>query len=120
MIHLQEYQKFQQVLLNCREILTLPPIDVGQLQQCVVQLQQMAVKIHNEMGLGAVPSATASMVEALQVEINKQLQLLKVDMLFLRTAKQGATIDQRLRHIEERVDLLEKYCEAVIAKLAAD
>jgi hypothetical protein len=117
MIHLQEYQKFHQALLNCREILTLSPIDVMLMQQSVAQMQQLAGKLHNE--LEGLPAA-AQGVEAFQVEINKQLQLLKVDLLFLRTAKQGETIAQRLVQIKGRFDLLEKYCEAVIAKLAAD
>jgi hypothetical protein len=120
MIHLQAYQKFHQALLDCREILTLSPIDVVRMQQSVAQMQQLAGKLHNELGLEGLPAATAHGVEAFQVEINKQLQLLKVDLLFLRTAKQGETIAQRLVQIEGRFDLLEKYCEAVMAKLAVD
>ncbi|MFM2429948.1 MAG: hypothetical protein RLZZ511_1161 [Cyanobacteriota bacterium] len=55
--------------------------------------------------------ATDALNPAVLVEINKQLRLLKTDALFLRSAKQAISQDQRLQQIRDRLSLLDRYCE---------
>jgi hypothetical protein len=52
--------------------------------------------------------------QSYKTEINKQLRLLEVDMMFLQGAKQLTTLQARLKTIEERIDTLIRYCQAII------
>jgi hypothetical protein len=52
--------------------------------------------------------------QSYKTEINKQLRLLEVDMMFLQGAKQLTTLQSRLKTIEERIDTLIRYCQAII------
>lgn len=54
-------------------------------------------------------------VRSLLVEINKQMRLLGMDLLFLQTAKQPETVQQRISQLHDRLDLLTKYCEGILA-----
>jgi hypothetical protein len=51
--------------------------------------------------------------QSYKTEINKQLRLLEVDMMFLQGAKQLTTLQSRLKNIEERIDTLIRYCQAI-------
>ncbi|HTL89423.1 MAG TPA: heterocyst frequency control protein PatD [Leptolyngbya sp.] len=48
------------------------------------------------------------------VEINKQMQLLKMDGLFLQTARQSETIQSRVEQIRDRLKLLTNYCRMIL------
>jgi hypothetical protein len=54
--------------------------------------------------------------QAIHVEINKQLRLLNTDVLFLRSAKQAVTQDQRLQQMRDRLTLLARYCEMILGQ----
>ncbi len=58
-------------------------------------------------------------VRSLLVEINKQMRLLGMDALFLQTARQPEKVQQRIGQMRDRLDLLTKYCEGILA-LSAD
>jgi hypothetical protein len=51
---------------------------------------------------------------AIQVEINKQMRLLATDLLFLQAARQPTTASQRQQQIGDRVEMLLRYCAAVM------
>ncbi|MBW4465993.1 MAG: heterocyst frequency control protein PatD [Pegethrix bostrychoides GSE-TBD4-15B] len=53
-------------------------------------------------------------LQPLQIEINKQMRLLETDAVFLKAARQPATIEQRCQQIRTRVSLLLRYCEAIL------
>jgi hypothetical protein len=126
MLYLQNYQEFAAALAKCREILTLIPIVPLRLKQAVTTLQQQFpanlanrdAADRSQPQLEAYPQREAyPQLEAYEVEINKQLRLLTVDCLFLQTAKQPTTIDQRCRQINQRFDLLQSYCESIVTLL---
>ena len=52
--------------------------------------------------------------QPLQTEINKQLRLLETDLIFLKAARQPATLQQRHQQIQTRLTLLLRYCEAIL------
>lgn len=54
-------------------------------------------------------------VRSLLVEINKQMRLLSMDALFLQTARQPQTLQQRIGQMHDRLNLLTKYCEGILA-----
>ena len=54
-------------------------------------------------------------LQSIQTEISKQLRLLAMDTMFLKTARQPETSQQRRQQIGDRLDLLLRYCEAILA-----
>jgi hypothetical protein len=60
--------------------------------------------------------AIAESVRAYQIEINKQMRLLELDLMFLKTARQTTTIEQRWQMMGDRLRLLAVYCDALLAQ----
>jgi hypothetical protein len=75
--------------------------------------------VQQQAGIMAAEGLDAK-TQAYQTEINKQLRLLEMDLIRLKTAKQPDTIDQRWAGISDRVGLLVWYCEAVLAESSAE
>ena len=48
------------------------------------------------------------------VEIHKQMRLLNMDQLFLQTARQVETVQNRVEQIRDRVKLLTSYCRVIL------
>ena len=48
---------------------------------------------------------------SLQVEINKQLKMLGVDLTMLQSSRSEATWQKRHQQISDRLNTLQKYCE---------
>jgi len=55
-------------------------------------------------------------VQSYQTEINKQLRLLKIDLMFLKSARQPATSEQRWKMMGDRLHLLLVYCDALLSQ----
>jgi hypothetical protein len=53
-------------------------------------------------------------VQLYQTEINKQMRLLATDLMFLKTARQAATQEQRWQMMGDRLKLLLTYCDGVL------
>ena len=53
-------------------------------------------------------------VRSLLVEIDKQMRLIKMDSMFLQTARQAETIQQRASQMRDRLQLLLNYCDALL------
>jgi hypothetical protein len=54
-------------------------------------------------------------LRSLQVEIDRQLRLLAMDALFLQTARQATTVQQRQQQISDRLEQVDRYCAIVLA-----
>jgi hypothetical protein len=110
---LPAYQQFQRLVMGAQQSCDMTPIDAVNIGKTV---QTIAIYFRDQI-------LTATTTEddphhAIQVEINKQLRLLKTDGLFLRSAKQPTTQEQRLQQMRDRLTLLQRYCEMILA--AAD
>lgn len=55
-----------------------------------------------------------SQEQSYKTEISKQLRLLEVDIMFLQAARHSTTLQVRLKNIEERINTLLRYCQAII------
>jgi hypothetical protein len=55
-----------------------------------------------------------SQVQAVYTEINKQLRLLATDWMFLASARQRQTLDQRIAQIRNRLQHLLIYCDQLL------
>jgi hypothetical protein len=73
--------------------------------------QQTIVSIVAEMNL---ESAIASQVQSYQTEINKQLRLLGMDVMFLQAARQPVTTQKRQAQMGDRFSLLARYCQVLL------
>jgi hypothetical protein len=107
---LPTYQQFQQLVIDAQQASDTTPINVANIDKTV---QAIAVYFRDQI-LTATPPTADAPHHAIQVEINKQLRLLKTDSLFLRSAKQSTTQDQRLQQMRDRLTLLERYCDMII------
>lgn len=92
---------------NCAGRAELQPI-FAQLQQ---QFQQQIVTLNLEGLEGAI----ASLLASLHTEMGKQIRLLGMDLMFLQTARQPETRQQRLTQIGDRLRLLISYCDAAMS-----
>lgn len=55
-----------------------------------------------------------SRVGSYQTEINKQLRLLGTDLMFLKSARQANTAEQRRTQIRDRLNTLIGYCNVLL------
>lgn len=53
-------------------------------------------------------------IHSILVEINKQMRLLGMDAMFLKTARQRETVQGRVGQIRDRVTLLMNYCTVLL------
>jgi hypothetical protein len=113
MQYIQNYQEFGRQREKCREDLMLGGLPLA-VQRSVDTLQDIFTACLAMIEHHALEQITADRLQALNVEINKQLKLLRMDCLFLQTAKQPATIAQRQAQMLKRLDLLKAYGEAIL------
>jgi hypothetical protein len=53
-------------------------------------------------------------VRSVLVEIDKQMRLLKMNAMFLQTARQSETAQQRVNQLRDRCQLLKNYCDVLL------
>lgn len=104
---LPTYQQFQQLVVDAQQACDVTPIDVANIDKTV---QAIATYFRDQI---LSTTTEDDPHHAIQVEINKQLRLLNTDGLFLRSAKQSTTQDQRLQQMRDRLTLLQRYCEMI-------
>jgi oligoendopeptidase F len=83
------------------------------IQERLAQIQQFHQNLAN---LNLLDETIQAQLQPIQTEISKQLRLLETDAIFLKAARQPATAEQRQQQIQQRLELLLKYCDAVISK----
>jgi hypothetical protein len=107
------YQKFRQLLeqfkADCCE-----PNSRGSLVQSRFQSIQQEFQAILDRGLGELDPAQVANIQAYYTEINKQLRLLSMDVIFLQASRQSTTSQQRQRQMGDRIERLLQYCEALL------
>ena len=102
-----KYQELATFLDEFRANVTAGELNAGELRPHLAKLQAF-------FSQQIVPLVDAnSREQSYKTEISKQLRLLEVDMMFLQGAKQLTTLQARLKTIEERIDTLIRYCQAI-------
>ncbi|MBO1064062.1 MULTISPECIES: heterocyst frequency control protein PatD [Nostocales] len=102
-----KYQELATFLDEFRTNVTAGKLNAGELRPHLAKLQAF-------FSQQIVPLVDAnSREQSYKTEISKQLRLLEVDMMFLQGAKQLTTLQARLKTIEERIDTLIRYCQAI-------
>ncbi|MEA5618338.1 heterocyst frequency control protein PatD [Cronbergia sp. UHCC 0137] len=104
----EKYQALANLLTQLRADVTSNLLDVREIRQRLSLLQEFFVQ--EVVPLSELDSRELSY----RTEISKQLRLLEVDVMFLQGAKQLATVQGRMRAIEERLGILMGYCGVVL------
>jgi hypothetical protein len=107
-LNLKKYQEFTTLLEQLRGDLNKTQLDASTLRSRLSDLQ------HYFLQEIALFTDLNSRQQSYQTEISKQLRLLEVDGIFLQGAKQTTTIQARLKTIEERLNTLIRYCQAIL------
>ena len=102
-----KYQELATFLDEFRANVTAGKLNAGELRPHLAKLQAF-------FSQQIVPLVDAnSREQSYKTEISKQLRLLEVDMMFLQGARQSTTLQSRLKTIEERINTLIRYCQAI-------
>lgn len=111
--YLQIYQTFEQKVNGLNQAIA-ERNDFASLKESITNLQ-IFFQTHIWMfDLDELSPASAHQMRSFNVEIDKQLRLLGMDVMFLQSAKQPSTIDQRLNHMSDRLTLLLRYCNGLL------
>jgi hypothetical protein len=113
-VYQQIYQLAHTLLQAMQQLNMAEPTERVTFAADLSSLQQLF-----QQGFAADLAALEAKVQPLQIEINKQLRLLETDAVFLKAARQPATIQQRSQQIQSRISLLLSYCESILS-LCAD
>lgn len=113
-LYRQRYQEFWQALQRLTAIATQQNPDAQTLQEQFLAVQQFFQVQLVSLALEGLNPAQAAQVQSYQTEINKQLRLLGMDVMFLQAARRSATAQQRQAQMQERIGLLGKYCDALL------
>lgn len=115
---LQQFQqRLQQLKTKMIEANIVPEVfrtEVLQIQQ-LFQTQLVPIDLASDADNAA--ESRVIQIQAIQTEVNKQLRLLETDAIFLQAARQPVTIQQRKQQIHQRLDLLLRYCDAILQQL---
>lgn len=107
------YRKFQQLLEQFKVVCCESSSGGSPIYSAFQSVQQEFQSILDR-GLDELDPAQAASIQAYYTEINKQLRLLSVDVMFLQASRQSATSQQRQRQMGDRVERLLQYCEALL------
>lgn len=108
---LQKYDKYLELgraIEGLSSESMMDEVEVKRLQLGLAQLQQFFVE-----QILTLPDTDAR-EQSLLTEINKQLRLLAVDLMFLQGARQKTTFNNRINQTIKRLELIKQYCQAIL------
>lgn len=111
----QSYQRLEQLVRQLQVKAAHNAVTSTELKVDLLEIQQVQQQIVSlQLNFPDQQEAVAQ-IQPIQTEITKQLRLLETDILFLQTARQSATVQQRKQQICNRLTLLLRYCAAILA-----
>lgn len=118
------------ILENCVEAYRTFRRSLEQFQSVCCQLDGRGSDIRSEfhalqhqfqailaLDLDSLDSTLTATLQAYYTEINKQLRLLSMDVMFLQATRQGETMQQRQQQMDARIRLLLKYCQVLLEEV---
>jgi len=84
------------------------------LKQDFAQLQTVFTEEIANLTLDDLEPAIASRLQSYLTEINKQLQLLGIDLTFLQASRQTATAQTKITQICIRLQTITNYCQGIL------
>lgn len=111
--YFQTYQKLQHQVSGVSQAIADSEHSAN-LKASVANLQTFFQTHIWMLDLEELNPASAHQIRSFNVEIDKQLRLLSMDVMFLQAAKQPSTTDQRLNQMSDRLTLLLQYCNSLL------
>ena len=111
--HQQCYQSFQHLLGETQQAFITNNSGLA-LQSQTTALQQFFREQVLRLQSDELSPAVQHWVQSYHVEIDKQLRLLGVDVLFLQAARQSITTEERRQQVCDRLETLQRYCKALL------
>lgn len=118
--HRDRYQAFSQRLLALEELVSQPECDCAALKSEALDIQKFFQTQISSLDLDVLEMDVGQRSSAVQVEMDKQLRLLNLDVMFLQTARRSTTQDQRMQQIKERLKILINYCQGLLTMRRAE
>lgn len=112
----QNYQEFAAILQQLQANAKRNESDTGGLRQCFQEAQQFFQQRIVSLDAPELAPSIESRIRAYNTEIDKQLRLLGVDVMFLQAARQPETASARQEQVFTRIQMLLGYCDALLAK----
>lgn len=108
------YQKFQQALEQLQQTAAQNQADSSLLRDTFDRVQQIFQAEIASLTGDDLETTLASRLQSYLTEIDKQLRLLRMDVMFLQAAVKSATAQTRLVQIRSRLQTLIGYCQAIL------
>ena len=112
--HQQRYETLKQLVGELHQTLTLPDSSGLVLKAQSTALQQFFREQVLSLQSDILSPAIQHWVQSYHVEIDKQVRLLSVDILFLQAARQSTTTEERRQQVCDRLGILKRYCDALL------
>lgn len=109
----EPYLEFQRILQKLQSASNASESWGSEAQIDFQTLQQLFQQMLN-LEWDQVDSNLAAKAQSIHIEINKQLRLLSMDLMFLKSARQSTTATQRQQQMSDRIELLMRYGEGIL------
>lgn len=113
-LYYQRYQEFRDLLERLQQAVSGNAIDATALRQSFLEAQKFFGQQIISLDNPDIDAADESRLRSYQTEIGKQLNLLSIDVTFLQAARQLETAKTRKMQIEQRLETLLGYCNAIL------
>ena len=110
----QAYEALRQQIHQLSAAIAVNQPDPRQLQQQFLQCQQVFQQRIIALAGAGLSDSLLPQVQSYEVELNKQFRLMGVDVMFLQSARQSSTRNQRQAQMRDRLKLLLTYCDRVL------
>ncbi len=115
-VHQQRYRELQQKLEQLQQAIATDDGDRAALQPSVRDIQQFFQSQVMSLPMEEVDPSVVSRVQSFQTELHKQMRLLVTDAMFLASAKQSATVQQRQQQIRDRIEKSISFCHGLVGE----
>lgn len=112
--HRQIYEAVKQRVMALASQIANATVDQVALKAEVIGLQHFFQEQLLPLPLSDLPLELEQRVQSYQVEMDKQLRLLNMDVMFLQAARQAATSEHRRKQVSDRLNTLSRYCDALL------
>jgi hypothetical protein len=113
-LHHQCYLEFQQALEQLQKVAEATDLRPTTLADTFQEVQQLYQNQITSLRIDDVALEHASRWQSFQTEIHKQMRLLQTDVMLLRASRTAATSRSRAAGASDRINILIRYCQALL------
>jgi hypothetical protein len=112
----QRYRKLKEYLEQLRHQVEVDRPDGVSLRESVDRAQEFFHSQVLSLPLEGLDRTDMYRTQSYNTELHKQLRLLATDVLFLGSARQAATVQQRQAQLRDRLTILLRYCDILLGE----